>query len=159
MAADCYLTLDLPNVRLRALAWGPQDGPLVICGHGFPDSAHTWRLLGPRLGAEGWRVVAPFTRGYAPSEIPADAEYGLGALMQDVLDIRGPAVRGSGIEYGIDRTGQLARCARTTAVHELVHAVSPASVAAGVVIALAASVVLAAVVAGIRRAYRSAVHR
>ncbi|MGC7299641.1 alpha/beta hydrolase, partial [Mycobacteroides abscessus subsp. massiliense] len=31
MAADCYLTLDLPNVRLRALAWGPQDGPLVIC--------------------------------------------------------------------------------------------------------------------------------
>ncbi|MBA0046491.1 alpha/beta fold hydrolase [Mycobacteroides sp. LB1] len=87
MVADPTLTLDLPNVRLRALTWGPQDGPLAICGHGFPDSAHTWRLLGPKLAADGWRVVAPFTRGYAPSEIPADAEYGLGALMQDVLDI------------------------------------------------------------------------
>lgn len=61
MAADCYLTLDLPNVRLRALAWGPQDGPLVICGHGFPDSAHTWRLLGPRLGPKGgvWWLLSP----------------------------------------------------------------------------------------------------
>ncbi|WP_375234385.1 alpha/beta fold hydrolase [Mycobacteroides sp. CBMA 326] len=85
--SDPTLTLDLPNVRLQALTWGPQDGPLAICGHGFPDSAHTWRLLGPQLAADGWRVVAPFTRGYAPSEIPADGEYGLGALMQDILDI------------------------------------------------------------------------
>ncbi|MGH3725993.1 MAG: alpha/beta fold hydrolase [Mycobacterium sp.] len=87
MTEHATLTLDLPNVRLQALTWGPQDGPLAICLHGFPDSAHTWRLLGPKLAADGWRVVAPFTRGFWPSEIPADAEYGLGALMQDVLDI------------------------------------------------------------------------
>lgn len=130
MAADCNLTLDLPNVRLRALAWGPQDGPLVICGHGFPDSAHTWRLLGPRLGAEGWRVVAPFTRGYAPSEIPADAEYGLGALMQDVLDIH--AVLGGderaiyiGHDWGALVGNALARSGRSPFARIVTMAVPP----------------------------------
>ena len=46
---------------------GPGDGPLVVALHGFPDTAWTWRHLGPHLAARGLRVVAPFLRGYAPS--------------------------------------------------------------------------------------------
>ena len=46
--------------------------PLAVCLHGFPDSAHTWRHLLHDLEAEGWRAAAPFLRGYAPSEVPAD---------------------------------------------------------------------------------------
>jgi pimeloyl-ACP methyl ester carboxylesterase len=61
------------------------DGPLALCLHGFPDSAHTWRDLLPALAEAGFRAVAPFLRGYAPSAIPADGRYQVGVLAQDAL--------------------------------------------------------------------------
>ena len=76
------LEVTLPTVRLSCLAWGPPDGPLVVALHGFPDTAWTWRHLGPHLAAEGLRVVAPFLRGYAPSGLASDG-YHVGALMAD----------------------------------------------------------------------------
>src|SRR3984957_20217788 len=62
---------------------GPADGPLALCLHGFPDSAHTWRFLLPELAAAGFHAVAPFLRGYAPTAIPADGCYQIGALVRD----------------------------------------------------------------------------
>jgi pimeloyl-ACP methyl ester carboxylesterase len=62
---------------------GPADGPLALCLHGFPDTAHTWRFLLPELAAQGFHAVAPFLRGYAPTEIPPDGHYQLGALISD----------------------------------------------------------------------------
>jgi pimeloyl-ACP methyl ester carboxylesterase len=79
--------LHLPQVRLRALTWGPEDGPLAVALHGFPDTAHTWRHLGPVLAERGWRVVAPFTRGYAPSGLPTDRSFHVGALMADAVAV------------------------------------------------------------------------
>jgi pimeloyl-ACP methyl ester carboxylesterase len=79
------LTVDLPAVSLRALTWGPEDGPLAVLLHGFPDTAHTWRHLGPDLAADGWRVVAPFTRGYAPSSVPRDGSVHVAALVDDAV--------------------------------------------------------------------------
>ena len=46
------------------------EGPLVLLIHGFPDTAHTWDDLRPRLAAKGYRAVAYFQRGYHPSAIP-----------------------------------------------------------------------------------------
>ncbi|GAC67039.1 alpha/beta fold hydrolase [Gordonia soli] len=85
MTAPTHQTIDLGHIRLQALTWGPDDGPLALCLHGFPDSAWTWRHLGPVLADAGYRVVAPFTRGYAPSEIPVDRDYHVEALMYDAL--------------------------------------------------------------------------
>lgn len=65
------------------LTAGPQDGPLALCLHGFPDSAHTWRHLLPELAAAGYRAVAPFMRGYAPTSVPEDGAYQSGALAAD----------------------------------------------------------------------------
>jgi hypothetical protein len=48
------------------------SGPLALCLHGFPDSAHSWRYLLPELARAGFRGVAPFTRGYAPTTLAAD---------------------------------------------------------------------------------------
>jgi pimeloyl-ACP methyl ester carboxylesterase len=62
---------------------GPADGPLALCLHGFPDSPHTWRYLLPALAGAGYHAVAPFMRGYAPTAIPADGLYQLGALARD----------------------------------------------------------------------------
>jgi len=61
------------------------SGPLALCLHGFPDSAHTWRYLLPALSDAGFHAVAPFMRGYAPTAIPADACYQVGALVADVV--------------------------------------------------------------------------
>src|SRR5262249_19861503 len=59
------------------------SGPLALCLHGFPDTAQTWRHLLPRLAHGGYHAVAPFMRGYAPSAVPPDACYSLGALVAD----------------------------------------------------------------------------
>ena len=61
------------------------SGPLALCLHGFPDAAWTWRYLLPALAGAGFHAVAPFMRGYAPTEIPADGAYQLGALVADAV--------------------------------------------------------------------------
>ncbi|WP_280400265.1 alpha/beta fold hydrolase [Nocardia carnea] len=76
---------DLPHLAMTALAWGAPGGRLALCLHGFPDTAWTWRHLGPALADRGFRVIAPFTRGYAPTAVPADGDYHLGALAYDAL--------------------------------------------------------------------------
>jgi pimeloyl-ACP methyl ester carboxylesterase len=58
-------------------------GPLAVCLHGFPDSPWTWRYLLPALAHAGYRAVAPFLRGYAPTSVPADGMYQSGALAAD----------------------------------------------------------------------------
>jgi pimeloyl-ACP methyl ester carboxylesterase len=85
--------LDIPGaaVDLKALTWGPPDAPMALCLHGFPDTAYGFRKLAPRLVESGWRVVAPFMRGYAPSSIPNDGCYHVGALMDDALRVRSAA--------------------------------------------------------------------
>jgi len=77
-------TITANGLEFGYLAEGPQDGPLALCLHGFPDSAHTWRHLLPRLAEAGYRAVAPFMRGYAPTSVPADGAYQTGALGTDV---------------------------------------------------------------------------
>jgi pimeloyl-ACP methyl ester carboxylesterase len=71
------------GVQFSYFESGPADGPLALCLHGFPDSAYTWRFLLPELAAAGFHAVAPFLRGYAPTAIPSDGRYQLGALARD----------------------------------------------------------------------------
>ena len=47
--------------------------------------AHTWRHLMPALAGAGFHAVAPFMRGYAPTAVPADCAYQVGALVADVV--------------------------------------------------------------------------
>jgi len=60
-------------------------GSLALCLHGFPDAAHTWRHLLPALAGAGFHAVAPFMRGYAPTAVPADGAYQVGALVADAV--------------------------------------------------------------------------
>ena len=84
-AAPERITYQASGMTFHALTWGPVDGPLALCLHGYPDSAWTWRHLGPHLAELGWRVVAPFTRGYAPTDLAPDSCYQVGALAADAV--------------------------------------------------------------------------
>jgi pimeloyl-ACP methyl ester carboxylesterase len=46
-----------------------EDGPLVLCLHGFPDIPRTWAPLSEALRDHGYRVVSPWLPGYAPSSL------------------------------------------------------------------------------------------
>jgi pimeloyl-ACP methyl ester carboxylesterase len=75
-------TVTANGLSFGALTCGT-EGPLALCLHGFPDSAHTWSSLLPELAAAGFRAVAPWTRGYAPTDVPADGDYSGAALTAD----------------------------------------------------------------------------
>src|SRR5215470_17991179 len=90
-------TVRSATVRANGLEFGLLEagsGPLALCLHGFPDTAHTWRHLLPALAGAGFRAVAPFMRGYAPTAVPADGAYQLGALIADAVALHEALGRG-----------------------------------------------------------------
>ncbi len=58
-------------------------GPLVLCLHGFPDHARSFRSQLPALAKAGFRAVAPYLRGYAPTDVPPNGPYQAAALATD----------------------------------------------------------------------------
>ncbi len=75
-------TIATPNVTFEAVEAG--SGPLVLCLHGFPDQAQSFRHQLPALAAAGFHAVAPYMRGYAPTSAPRDGRYDALALGEDV---------------------------------------------------------------------------
>jgi pimeloyl-ACP methyl ester carboxylesterase len=74
------------------------EGPLVLCLHGFPDHAPTWKPLLTDLAAAGFHGVAPWMRGYSPSGSPADGRYHTQYLALDALALT-DALAGDGDAY------------------------------------------------------------
>jgi epoxide hydrolase 4 len=76
------------GVHLHAVEEGPEDGPLLILLHGFPEFWYGWRHQIEPLAAAGFRVLVPDQRGYnlsdKPRRIPA---YNLDTLAGDVVGL------------------------------------------------------------------------
>lgn len=71
------------------VAYGPLNDlsrSLAVLVHGFPDTPHTWRHLGPQLVAEGYRVVAPWLPGYLGQ---ADGPVTVGTYVNRILELHG----------------------------------------------------------------------
>jgi pimeloyl-ACP methyl ester carboxylesterase len=100
------------GLEFAFLEEGPGDGPLALCLHGFPDSAHTFRHLLPALAGAGYHAVAPWMRGYAPTDVPADGVYHQGALGADACALH-DALGGDGraVLVGHDWGALAAYCA------------------------------------------------
>src|SRR5271154_3632074 len=77
-------SVEANGVRFEYLELG--DGPLVLLLHGFPDNAWTWSHQMNPLAQAGYRAVAPFMRGYPPTEIPSDGRFDPEALGTDVSE-------------------------------------------------------------------------
>lgn len=77
------IDLNLDDVTLSCETRGPDDGPLALCLHGFPDTRHTFRFLAPHFAARGYRVVVPSMRGYAPCSVSRTDNYQVVTLAND----------------------------------------------------------------------------
>ena len=80
--------IETNGVRLHTVQAGPEDGPLVILLHGFPECWYGWhRQVGP-LADAGYRVVAVDQRGYNLSEKPAGVDsYHIRELAADIVGL------------------------------------------------------------------------
>jgi pimeloyl-ACP methyl ester carboxylesterase len=97
------------GITLEVAVAGPEDGPLVILLHGFPESWHGWRhQIGP-LAEAGFRVVAPNQRGYGSSDKPRGIRaYSLDELAADVVGLLDSLKREQAFLVGHDWGGIVA---------------------------------------------------
>ena len=76
------------GVRLYVAQAGPNEGPLVILLHGFPEFSYGWKRQIPYLASAGYRVWTPDQRGYNLSDKPNGiAAYALDELATDVIGL------------------------------------------------------------------------
>ena len=61
------------------------SGPLALCLHGFPDTAHSWIPTMSYIADAGFTAVAPMMRGYAPTSLASDGCYQTAALAHDAV--------------------------------------------------------------------------
>lgn len=86
--------IDLPSPKPGAPAsWlqcrmaGPDDAPLLVFLHGFPEAAFAWDELLAHFGTR-YRCVAPNLRGYPGSYAPAEVSaYRAHHIIQDVASL------------------------------------------------------------------------
>ncbi len=73
------------DLTFDVLDHGPSDGTPVVLLHGFPQFNDSWLPVMERLGAQGYRSVAPNQRGYSPGARPSRRrDYTAEELVADV---------------------------------------------------------------------------
>jgi pimeloyl-ACP methyl ester carboxylesterase len=83
------LNVQVGDKFFTGLSAGPDDAPLTMLLHGFPQTSHAWRRQTGHLGEAGQRAVAPDLRGHSPAGArpPDIADYRLDAVSQDVFEL------------------------------------------------------------------------
>lgn len=78
-------TVEANGVAFECIEAGDGDR-LALCLHGFPDDPGSMEPLQSRLVEEGYTAVAPYMRGYAPTEAaPDNGDYTARALGADAV--------------------------------------------------------------------------
>lgn len=83
-------SIDTSVLRIAYEDWNPDAERTAVLLHGWPDSPRTWAAVAPVLAEQGWRVIVPALRGFAPTrflqaETPRSGQ--LSALGRDVLEL------------------------------------------------------------------------
>ena len=79
--------LTVRGLRRHVATAGPTDGQPVFLHHGWPQHFWEWRHLMPALASEGYRVIAPDSRGFGWSEHPPDDDFAHQAFVDDAVAI------------------------------------------------------------------------
>ncbi len=83
-----YLSFNNGGIDLHAVAGGPEDGPVVVLLHGFPEFWYSWHRQIEPLAATGFRVIVPDQRGYNLSSKPVGvSSYAMPEVVSDVIAI------------------------------------------------------------------------
>jgi pimeloyl-ACP methyl ester carboxylesterase len=101
--------VDGHGIRLHVAQAGPEDGPLVVLLHGFPEFWYGWQRQIPGLAAAGYRVWAVDQRGYNTSDKPPGVKaYALDTLAADIVGVIDAAGRDRAHVIGHDWGGVVA---------------------------------------------------
>jgi len=65
---------------------GPDDGPVVICLHGWPYDVHAYGDVAPILTAAGYRVIVPYLRGFGPTRFLSSDAFRDGEQLAFAID-------------------------------------------------------------------------
>jgi soluble epoxide hydrolase / lipid-phosphate phosphatase len=85
------------------LAAGPENGPLVIFIHGYPELSISWCYQLPAFAALGFRAIAPDMRGYGRSSVYSrQSDYAQEHIVRDMLDLIDSLGRESAVWVGHD---------------------------------------------------------
>jgi pimeloyl-ACP methyl ester carboxylesterase len=85
------------------LAAGPEDGPLILFLHGWPELSHSWRHQLPVFASMGFRVIAPDMRGYGRSSTyPTHKDYAQEHIVADMLELLAHTGRERAVWVGHD---------------------------------------------------------
>jgi len=85
------------------LAAGPENGPLIIFIHGWPELSISWRYQLPALAALGFRAIAPDMRGYGRSSVYGrSSDYAQEPIVRDMLDLLDSLARSRAVWVGHD---------------------------------------------------------
>ena len=77
--------LTVRGLRLYLCAWGPEEGPLVLCLHGILEQGAAWSEVAIRLAQKGYRVIAPDLRGHGRSDhVGKGGSYNLMDFLADI---------------------------------------------------------------------------
>lgn len=77
-------TVEANGLSFECLRSG-DGGRLALCLHGFPDDAESMTPVLGRLADAGFTAVAPFMRGYSPTDPAPDGDYSPQALGADAV--------------------------------------------------------------------------
>ncbi|MGH7865062.1 MAG: alpha/beta fold hydrolase [Candidatus Binataceae bacterium] len=114
------------NLNFHVLEMG--DGPLALCLHGFPDTAHSFRHQLAAFAGAGYHAVAPFMRGYSPTDPAPDGRYDSPVLAEDTLNLIDALGARDAVVFGHDWGAVAAYGAAATApqkVRKLITAAVP----------------------------------
>jgi pimeloyl-ACP methyl ester carboxylesterase len=67
--------------------WEVGKGKPVLCIHGFPDHAISFRPLAERIARAGYMAVCPALPGYWPSDAVGDDDYRVSEIAKDMLSV------------------------------------------------------------------------
>jgi pimeloyl-ACP methyl ester carboxylesterase len=93
-------TVEANGLAFECLEAGDGDR-LALCLHGFPDDAGSMAPLQSRLADAGYTAVAPFMRGYSPTESAPDDDYSARALGADAVALAEAYVEREGLEGAV----------------------------------------------------------
>lgn len=82
------VTVGANGLRFPVLSWGPPGARPIFLLHGFPQEPAVWAMVAETLSKEGFRVFAPYQRGYLLSTRPSNVEgYTFSQFASDILGI------------------------------------------------------------------------